>query len=87
MRIREYTTYCFEAKLKYIGEDRYYLVPFQVLAEDGYIAKSMLWKYLENPEQVGYKYETCVHIQPMPSSQIIIDTSDIIDILRKVDTE
>lgn len=77
--IKRCTTYCFEAKLKCTGKDEYYVVPFQILAGDGYTARSMLWKYLENPEQTGYKYETCVHLQPMPSSQIIMDTSDILN--------
>lgn len=85
--IEQFTTYCFEAKLKYIDKDEYYIVPFQILAEDGYKARSMLWEYLENPEQTGYKYETCVHLQPMPSNQILIDTSNIIDILRRDNTE
>lgn len=85
--IEQFTTYCFEAKLKYIDKDEYYIVPFQILAKDGYKARSMLWKYLENLEQTGYKYEICVHLQPMPSGQIIMDTSDILNFLRKDATE
>lgn len=80
MQLKKYTTYCFEAKLKYIGKDEYYLVPFQVLANDRYLARSMLWEYLENPDKTGYKYETCVHIQPMPSNQIIADADKITNI-------
>lgn len=81
--IEQFTTYCFEAKLKYIDKDEYYIVPFQILAGDGYTARSMLWKYLENPEKTGYKYETCVHLQPMPSGQIIMDANDILNFLGK----
>ena len=43
--IKRHTTYCFEAKLKEIGKDTYYFVPFQVLAENQYVAKTILEEY------------------------------------------
>lgn len=80
--IKRHTTYCFEAKLKEIGKDTYYVVPFQVLAENQYVAKTILEEYLKNPEQTGWRYEACVNLMPIPTEQIIIDTNKSSDILN-----
>lgn len=71
-KIKKETFYCFEAKLKYENKDDYFLVPFNVLATDGYEAHKMLEIWLSNPLQTGYKYEMCVGIIPKPSNQIIM---------------
>ena len=71
-KIKEKTFYCYEAKLKYINKDKYFLVPFNVLATDGYEAQKILEIWLSNPSQTGYKYEMCVGIIPKPSNQIIM---------------
>lgn len=75
--IKRHTTYCFEAKMKEIGKDTYYFVPFQVLAENQYVAKTILEEYLKKPEQTGWRYEVCVNLMPMPTKQIIIDTNTL----------
>ena len=71
-KIKEKIIYCFEAKLKYKNKDDYFLVPFNVLATDGYEAQKMLEIWLSNPLQTGYKYENCVGIIPKPSNQVIM---------------
>lgn len=80
--IKRHTTYCFEAKLKEIGKDTYYVVPFQVLAKNQYVAKTILEEYLKNPEQTGWRYEACVNLMPMPTEQIIVDTNKSSDFLN-----
>ena len=63
--------------MKEIGKDTYYFVPFQVLAENQYVAKTILEEYLKKPEQTGWRYEACVNLMPMPTKQIIIDTNTL----------
>lgn len=77
--MKELMTYNFEVKLEYLDEcksthpEHYYIVLFQVLAEDKYNARKVLEKWLENPKQTGWKYKTWVGISPKASSSIIVD--------------
>ena len=77
--MRELITYNFDVKLEYLDEYKsnhksdYYCISFQVLAEDCYKARNTLEKWLEHPEQTGWKYKTWVGITPMITNSIIID--------------
>lgn len=70
------TVYCFQVKLEYLDEykskhDLYYTVDLKVLAEDKFEARRMLEKWLDNPEQTGWKYKKWLGITPMPSELVI----------------
>lgn len=71
--IKELITYCFKAKLQYIDKDDYYVVPYQVVAKDKYKAKSILWEWLSNPRQTGYKYRECVGIVECPTIFVLLE--------------
>lgn len=77
--MKQLTTYNFNVKLEYLDKHKpnhdqpYYTVDFQVLAEDIYKAQRLLEKWLENPEQTGWKYKTWLSIRPIPSSLIIVE--------------
>lgn len=75
-RIKNKTVYRFEAKLKCVGEDKYYFITFNVLAENIGKARTLLEKWLDNPEQTGYKYEKWVGITPLASSLILVEESE-----------
>ena len=81
--IKRHTTYCFEAKMKEIGKDTYYFVPFQVLAENQYVAKTILEEYLKNPEQTGWRYEACVNLMPIPTLIALILINILQNAVRK----
>lgn len=76
--MKELTTYNFAVTLEYLDEYKSkhevdcYCVPFQVLAEDYFKARTMLEKWLENPKQTGYKFKTWLGIAPMASNSIIV---------------
>lgn len=77
MILKEVNIYCFEAKLEYLDEYKQekgdcFIVPYQVLAEDQYQAKSMLLEWLSNPKQTGYKFKECVGLIPKPSNMVIM---------------
>ena len=75
--LKRYAMFCFEAKLKYIDRDEYYIVPFRVLAVNRYRAEAQLWDFLSNPEQTGYKYEECVGLVKQPTSIILMDKTEV----------
>lgn len=72
-RIKERSAYCFKASLKYIHNDETFEVPFEVIADDRYKAKTMLEEWLKTPSQTGYKYECCVGIIPDASKMVLIE--------------
>lgn len=80
--MRKLTTYNFDVKLEYLDEYKsnhestYYNVQFQVLAENLFNAQSILEKWLEKPEQTGWKYKSWLGIRPMPSGLIIVDENE-----------
>lgn len=78
--LKELSVYCMKARLKYIGKDEYYDVPYTVLAEDCYAACSKLEEWLSNPKQTGWKYEECVGIIYEPSSSVLVDMDYIFEI-------
>lgn len=69
--IIEKTIYCFVAKLKYVGKDDCFLVPFKVSAEDRCKAQFILEEWLSEPKQTGFKYEVCVGIIQKPSESMV----------------
>ena len=75
--MKEVSIYCFEVKLEYLDEYKEekgdnYTVPFKVMAENSYKARTMLEEWLSNPKQTGYKFKQWVGITPMPSDLVIV---------------
>jgi len=71
-RLKEKDIFCFKAKLKYIDNDEYFIVPFKVLAEDRYKAQAILEEWLKTPQQTGYRFDCCVGIIVEPSNRVIV---------------
>ena len=77
--LKEMSVYCIKARLKYIGKDKYYDIPYTILAKDLYSAHSKLEEWLSNPSQTGWKYEECVGIIYEPSSSVLVDMDYIFE--------
>lgn len=77
IRVKERSAYCFKASLKHIHDDETFEVPFEVIAEDAYKARTMLEEWLKTPSQTGYKYECCVGIIPDASKMVLIEVTSL----------
>lgn len=71
--LKRYMVYYFEATLKEIDKDSYYIRTFQVIAEDKERARGKLWEYLNHPEQTCYRYEKCNKLTFQSVDFILID--------------
>ena len=83
--MKKLTTYNFSVRLEMLDEYKAvskgndYMVQIQVLAESQGRARTMLEKWLENPNQTGWKYKTWLGITPMQSDSIIVQDEINID--------